>query len=147
MRRLALIVMLCLISGIAHGTFEHQDPAEKVIEDLKNDSEGESLPAGDGIDSFAEWNSKSVGSTTCSKYLSYRQERSISYWSSLYWLQGFINGAGYQRYMTLDDSRLITYHNTESMALWIENHCSENPSNNLAEAAAAFVEEYLAEEF
>jgi len=147
MRRLASIVMLCLLSSMAHGTFEHKDPAAKVIEELQNDSEGESLPPGDGINTFAEWNSKSVGSTACSKYLSYRQERSISYWSSLYWLQGFINGAGYQRYMTLDDSRLITYHNTESMALWIENHCSENPSNNLAEAAAAFVEEYLAEEF
>ena len=146
MRRLALIVMLCLISGMAHGTFELQDPAAIVIEELQNDSKGDPLPPVDGFDNFAEWKSKSVGSTACSKYLSYRQERSISYWSSLYWLQGFINGAGYQPYMTLDDSRLITYHNTESMALWIENHCSENPSDNLAEAAAAFVEAYIAEE-
>ena len=147
MRRLASIVMLCLISGMAQGTFELQDPAAMLIEELQNDSKEDSLPPGDGFDNFAEWNSKSVGSTACSKYLSYRQERSISYWSSLYWLQGFINGAGYQRYMTLDDSRLITYHNTESMALWIESHCSENPSDNLAEAAAAFVKDYIAEDF
>ena len=35
MKRLALIVMLCLLAGMTYGTFELEDPAAQIFEELQ----------------------------------------------------------------------------------------------------------------
>ena len=43
MKRLALFVVLYPLAGMANGTFELDDPAQKIFDDLQNDNKKESL--------------------------------------------------------------------------------------------------------
>jgi hypothetical protein len=148
MKRIALIFVTCLLAGVAVAqTFELQDPAQEIFDDLENDAkkkpppEGDAVDTYDGGDTFNAWASTDLGNTACSEFVTYRQDLSVWYWSSLYWLQGFINGAGYQQARVLGSSRLSGDLDRESMALWIETWCIENPAASLGHAAKEFVEE------
>jgi hypothetical protein len=139
MNRNALIVVLCLLSRLAHGTFELEGPAAKVIEDLENDARRDATQQGDAYDNLNESASRDIGSAACSDFLSFRQQPPLTEGSSLYWLQRFINRAGCRQ--TSSELCLSSDADLESMALWIENYCRENPSDQLAQAAEAIVEE------
>ena len=125
---------------MTHGSFELEDPAQKIFEDLEKDDQGEPPQQDTASDTFGERANTDVGSTACSDFVSYRQDHSERYWSSLSWLQGFISGATRRGSDTLGDSRLGGDHDLDSMALWIENYCLGNPPDSLTQAAEAFIE-------
>lgn len=137
MKYLILMIVLSLLAGTAHGSFETEDPAnsnihEQLLGESENknpmDSEGSRVPDG--------WISQGAGSTTCSEFLSFIQQTSAKYSSSLYWLQGFIDGASYQQKASQD-----SVHDRTTVAIWFQNYCRKNASKTLAEAAAAFIED------
>ena len=142
MKYLALIVTLSLPTVMAQGTFELADPAQEIFDDLQNGARQAPLQQVDANDSGGEWAIEGVSDIACSEFMAYRQERSSLYLSSLYWLQGFINGAVYQRFEAADDSRLDALNDPDLIVPWVENYCRENPVDILALAAIAFIEEY-----
>ena len=144
MKRLALIVALCLPAGtgMAYDTFELSDPANEIMEDLDKDAEKEAAPKGDENEAWGKWAGWGLGNTACSEYVSYRQGRSKWYWSRLYWLQGFADGARHLQAGDSDGPRLSADLEPESMAAWVEDYCLSNPDVSLAHAGGAYVEEF-----
>ena len=136
MKRLVLIIAMCLLAGGTHGTFEIADPAKKISDDFEKDSEGQLLPPGETDNATGEFVS---GDTICRDFSSFRLEASREYLSSLDWLQGFINGAVYQRLNESGGSANSTDYDRESIGLWIDNYCRLNPPDTLTQAASAFV--------
>lgn len=138
MKRLAFIIVLCLLAGTAYATFEVADPATQINDELQKEAEEREAAQDDADDSWGESANRGIGSTACSTYLVGRQEGSESYTTSLYWLRGFVN----LQFESLGVPILSTDQDTELMALWVENHCLKNPQHKLAQAAEGFVEEY-----
>ena len=131
MKRLVLIIGLCLLAGTTPATFEIADPAAEVIDDLENAETSEGpLPSETGGDLVVQAN----GNTPCDAYLSYEQKRSVEYWAAINWLQGFIDGASPGLINSSDD--------TDMMALWIETYCRENSNDSLKQAATSLVDTY-----
>ena len=131
------------MAGTNHGTtFELADPAAQMLEEEQNEAKEDVQPQGDANDTRSNWAINGVGNTACNEHVSYKQEFSQWYWSNLYWLQGFITGAGYQQFKTLGYSRLSPDHDPDSMAIWVDTYCRENPHDGLAQVAQAFVDEY-----
>lgn len=141
MKLLALIVLVCPLAGLAD-TFELQDPAQEIFDDLEKKNAEEPPPRRDVEDTGDLWDGQAVGKTTCSEFLTFNQERSEWYWSNLYWLQGFIDGNAYRQTGTLGDSDLSHVDDLVLLSLWIEKYCIGNRLDSLAQAADAYVEEY-----
>lgn len=145
MKRLCLIVLLYLTAGVTHATFELEDPAVNVYEGMPDKTDGESStqktpphPAsGAGKTNII---SSGIGRTACSDFLTNAAERSRLYWSGLYFIQGFIDGAAYQQLRTVGEYGLGSGHEAKTIELWIGDYCREHPGENLAQAAGAFVE-------
>jgi hypothetical protein len=127
-KQLASIFVLCLAAGMAHGdTFELSDPAAEIMEEYQEYTKNREVS--EVNENYpAEAVSGAAGDTVCSEYLVYKQEQSQRYWSGLYWVQGFMEGAG-------------DPHDTSETASWLENYCHEHPSSSLARAAEAFMDE------
>lgn len=139
LQRLTLIILFSLPASASQAdTFELSDPAAEIMNEQSNPKEPAPLPDFD-MDTVAEWTSDGMGSTTCSQHLINRQESGQEYGLNLQWLQGFIEGVAYQRFVTLGDNRLRPDTNLEETALWIENYCIENPFDDLQGAARAYL--------
>ena len=139
MIRLAAFAAVCMLAGIAYGDFQIKDPAGEIMDELQNEEKVEP-PEDDAGATHWKWTDQEIGDTDCSQFLASRQERSLEYPASLYWLTGFIAGAGYERYRMVGDSRLRAHDEPDSLALWIENYCQFNPKDSLTQAAESFVE-------
>ena len=55
-----------------------------------------------------------IGQTTCNDHVSHKQGSSEQYALNLLWMQGFIDGVGYQRFITLGDDRLRPVYEPDS---------------------------------
>lgn len=124
-----MIVLLFMLADNGHATFEIADPANQIIEDLQNPEESEALPPSDA---GGDLTIQKTGSTPCSKYLDDQKGQTVEYWSALNWLEGYVDGAG--------PGLINSPGDTDRMALWIAGYCSDNLSDELAEAAGAFVQ-------
>lgn len=123
------------------GTFELSDPAAEIMQEQEEAQTSDEAPRS-GADPVAGGERfGGIGGTTCSEHLSAREESSGQYALNLYWLQGFIDGVGYQRRITLGDDRLSPDYEAESMWSWIAGYCVKNPAASLTGAAWAFVRE------
>jgi hypothetical protein len=147
-KMILIVIALCLIAGMAHaGTFELADPAAEIMEEQnnpKNDQQpqdGDHGTSSEAGDLWGKWTGKGIGNTACNEHVSYKQESSEQYRLNLFWLQGFIDGVGYQRFITLGDYRLSPVYESDSMEIWIENYCSENPLESLFQAVESFIKE------
>lgn len=131
-----------MAAGLLHaGTFELSDPAAEIMQERAETRES-SEPANTGADHATGGRTiEGIGNTSCSQHLSARRESSGQYALNLYWLQGFIDGVGYQRRVTLGDDRLSPEYKPEGMWSWIDGYCMENPAASLTGAAWAFVRE------
>lgn len=131
-------VALCLVAGMAHSdTFELADPAAEILKEQQSPDYAQ--PEGDDEVVIVEWTGNGVGETVCSMHTAYKQVTPDRYQSNLNWLQGFIDGVAYQRYVTLGDNRLNPVYDPDSMEAWVENYCIENPPESLDQAARAFL--------
>lgn len=127
-KQLALIFVICLAAGMAHGnTFELSDPAAEIMEEYQEYAKNREV-SGEDENYTDPAVSAAAGDMVCKEYLAYQQEQSERYWSGLYWVQGFMEGAG-------------DPHDAAETASWIENYCQEHPSSSLTRAAEAFMNE------
>lgn len=148
MKRFALIVILCLPAAQAQGTFELQDPAAQTMEELENEKKNagqtaapeseEVLVPGESPNAGAVSTTRNIGGTSCSDFVFYRQAQSQWYWPSLYWLQGFVNGADYRRSAPASESAGRA--DPKTAADWVAGYCREHPTDRLARAAAAYLD-------
>ena len=128
-------------------TFELTDPAAEIMEELnkhKEEQQSQDNPdtrPGEADVLWGEWTVAGIGQTTCNDHLSHKQGSSEQYALNLLWMQGFIDGVGYQRFITLGDDRLRPVYEPDSMEIWIENYCSENPPDSLMRAVESFIRE------
>lgn len=133
-----VFVVLCLVAATARsGTFELADPAAEILKEQQSPDYAQ--PESDTEVVVVEWTGNGVGETVCGKHTAYKQVTPGRYQSNLYWLQGFIDGVAYQRFVTLGDNRLNPVYDPDSMEAWIENYCIENPPETLDQAARAFL--------
>ena len=138
MKNILVFVVLCLVAGTAQsGTFELADPAAEILKEQQSPDYAQ--PEGDDEIVVVEWTGSGAGATICGKHTAYKQVTPDLYQSNLHWLQGFIDGVAYQRFVTLGDNRLNPVYDPDSMEAWIENYCIENPPASLAQAAKAFL--------
>lgn len=152
MKRLALFTLLCLFTGMVHaGTFELQDPAAQIMEEEKNADQEAQADADTGDmpdyvnDTGGSWNSgtdlsaEGIGNIMCSDHVASGKTAPGQHGINQYWLQGFIDGVAYQRFITLGDHRLEPVYEPEEMEVWIEEYCNENQPDSLFDAARAFL--------
>jgi hypothetical protein len=135
-RFLLFFVLFALSAAAMDDGFQLADPAAEILEEQNNPKEyakpDDRLP---GLD----WVRKGVGDTACDDHLAFVLESPERYEWDLFWLQGFLDGVGYQRYITLGDYRLSPDYLPELMAAWIKDYCLENPTDDLAGAARAYL--------
>jgi len=142
------VVVLCLVAGMTHAdTFELADPAAEIMEDLNKPKNEQQSPDDAYMtpsladDFWGDWTREGVGNTTCKEHLSHKRDSTEQYSLNLLWLQGFVDGVAYQRFITLGDDRLSPVYEPDSLDIWIENYCGENPPDSLFQAATAFIKE------
>lgn len=152
MKRPAIAVFLCLLTGLAWGgTFELSDPASEIYEDFEKQKqkaeeeatsprpEGPAASQPQAVRSTSEPHpAGGVGGTPCPDMISYRQDAPRWYEVRLSWALGYVNasmdqaGAG----SAPPSAGAPT---PEALEGWLEFYCRENPDVNLAQAAEAFV--------
>lgn len=120
-----------MLADYGHATFELADPANQIIDAQENPEKGEVLPPAD-VD--GDLTIQKAGSTACKQYLAYQEGQTVEYWSALNWLEGYMDGAGPGLIKGPED--------TDRMALWIADYCSNKPSSTLTGAAHAFVQSH-----
>ena len=92
---------------------------------------------------WADWAVKGEGNFSCPEYVSAKRSNTPKLYSSISWAQGFITGVNYQRALVEgSDSFIARDLPAASIARWLENHCQENLSDDLADAAKALVVEF-----
>lgn len=92
---------------------------------------------------WGDWAVKGEGNFSCPEYVSAKRSNTPKLFSSISWVQGFITGVNYQRALAEGSSSLIARDlPAVSIARWLENHCHENLSDDLADAAKALVDEF-----
>lgn len=139
MKQVLVLLMLCLVASAASGdTFELADPAAEILEE-QNNPEAQGLSEVDYEEIDIDWMSGGFGDIACAEHISLKQDDKQAYQANLHWLQGFIDGVRYQRFITLGDNRLSPDYNPDLMALWIEQHCQENSPSSLDQAARAYL--------
>ena len=113
LKPLTLFTVLSLVAGMAHAdTFELTDPAAEIMDELnkpKEEQQSQNNPdtgSSAADDLWGEWTVAGIGQTTCNDHVSHKQGSSEQYALNLLWMQGFIDGVGYQRFITLRDDRL-----------------------------------------
>jgi len=148
LKPLTFFTVLCLVAGlVSAGTFELTDPAAEIMEEVnkpKEEQQSQDNPdtrSSEADDLWGEWTVVGIGQTTCNDHVSHKQGSSEQYALNLLWMQGFIDGVGYQRFITLGDDRLRPVYEPASMDIWIENYCSENPPDSLMRAVESFIRE------
>ena len=87
------------------------------------------------------YTSQGAGTDGCGKYVAEKQKNSITHYKEIAWVQGFITGGNSERERNGGDSQIAKEVGAESIALWLENYCQENPLRSLTEATEALVEE------
>lgn len=133
MRAIALIICLSLLSGAAGASFELKDPALPDEEDASN-------PAPEAI---VDYTVEGAGAKDCSVYEAESKKGSSMHYINLNWARGFISGVNYIHAETRGNSHLGKGLDLESLTLWIENYCHDNPGATLSDASAALVEELI----
>ena len=77
------------------------------------------------------------GSASCGEWYAARQGRGQYPWESLVnWFDGFI--AGHNLYAQRPTNTMITAEPND-VILWLDTYCQKNPTNSLAQAAAAYI--------
>ena len=132
MRHLALIVSLCLLSGMASATFEHKDPA------LVNEREANQKIT---IGEDQKYAVEGAGSVTCAEYKVYRKNDDALHFINLNWVKGFITGVNYIRMTEQESAQIGAGLDLDALTLWIDNYCVQHPGVTLTDAAAALVGE------
>ena len=133
MKPLALIAALCLLGGIAMGDFELKDPA-LPNEDVANDPP---------IEMAGDYAVEGAGVKSCAEFHTDEQKNSSMHYINLNWAKGFITGVNYIRVETLASSQLGTGLDLDSLTLWLDNFCVDNPRATLSDASAALVNELM----
>lgn len=96
---------------------------------------------------WGDWAIKGEGNYSCPDYVSAKRINGAKLYSSISWVQGFITGVNYQAALPEDSHSLVGQEMAAtSMVLWLENYCSENPQDYLADAAEALVVELRAKD-
>ena len=93
---------------------------------------------------WGDYSVKGEGNFTCPEYLSAKRSNTAKLYSSASWVQGFITGVNYQRSAAEDvDSFIARDFPAASIVRWLENHCQDNLTDDLADAAEALVTEFF----
>jgi len=132
MRHLALIASLCLLSGTAAATFEHQDPAA-----VNEREANQKITIGDDEKYAVE----GAGSTSCAQYRADRSGNDAMHFINLNWVKGFITGVNYIRMKEQESAQIGAGLDLDALTLWIDNYCVQNPAASLVDAGAALVDE------
>jgi len=133
MKPLALIAVLCLLSGMATGDFELKDPALPA-------EESANAPPTEMVGDYAV---EGAGVRSCAEYHTDKQHDNSMHYINLNWAKGFITGVNYIRVETLESSQLGAGLDLDALTLWIDNYCLENPRATLSDASAALVTELM----
>lgn len=131
MRPLALIVSLCLLSGMAGADFELKDPA------LPNEEEANSPASSEIVDYTVE----GAGVRNCVAYKKERKRGSSLHYIDLNWAKGFISGANYIHAETRGNAHMGKDLDLDSLTRWIDNYCKDHPDATLSDASAVMVTE------
>jgi len=132
MRYLALIASLCLLSGTAGATFEHQDPAA-----VNEREANQKITIGDDETYAVE----GAGATSCAQYKVDRKNDDAMHFINLNWIKGFITGVNYIRMTEQKSAQLGAGMDLDALTLWIDNFCVKYPAASLTDASAALVDE------
>ena len=92
------------------------------------------------IVAWGDYSVKGEGNYSCPEYTSAKRSNTAKLYSSITWVQGFITGMNYQRAQATDTNSFIAQDiPAASIARWLENYCRENPADDIADAAEAFI--------
>lgn len=133
MKQLPFIAALCLVSGVAAADFELKDPALPA-------EEAANTPAVEMTGNYAV---EGAGVQGCVDYRADRKKNSSMHYININWAKGFITGVNYLRVQTIESSQLGAGLDLESLTLWLDNYCFENPRATLSDASAALVDELM----
>ena len=133
MKQFYVIIMLCLLSGLAVADFEIKDPA------LINEEEA-NMPASERVANYAV---EGAGVKSCDTYLTDRKKKNTMHYINLNWAKGFITGVNYIHAESRGNSKLGTGLDQEALALWLDNYCQGKPTATLSDASAALVDELI----
>ncbi|MGA9572692.1 MAG: hypothetical protein WBS20_01960 [Lysobacterales bacterium] len=132
MRQVALIALLCLLSGMATADFELTDPA------AVNEAEANQKITIGEEEVFAV---EGAGAKRCNDYQADRQENDAMHFINLNWAKGFITGVNYVRMEEQKSSQLGAGLDMDALTLWIDNYCIQHPHATLSDASTALVNE------
>jgi hypothetical protein len=133
MRQLFFIAALCLLSGAAAAVFDLQDPALPAEESANE-------PVVEMTGNYAV---EGAGVQSCADYHAESKKNSSMHYIDINWAKGFITGVNYIRVQTMESSPLGAGLDLDSLTLWIDNYCLENPRATLSDASAALVNELM----
>lgn len=142
MVRVATIISLCLLAGAAHATFEIQDPANQIMEELDKEQEEKTDQQRDAAEYSAMLPTYQAGNTTCSAFVTFQELNSRHFQESLDWMQGFIQGARYRQAGPEGVPDHSVNLDADALSAWTMGYCLQNPENELIQAAVVFIEEY-----
>jgi len=142
MNRVATIIFLCLLASAAHATFEIQDPANQIIDELDKEQAEKADQQRDAAEYSAMLPTYQAGNTTCSAFVTFKELNSRHYQESLDWMQGFIQGARYRQAGPEGVPEHSVNLDSSAVSAWTVGYCLEYPQNELIQAAGVFIEEY-----
>ena len=142
MNRVLIVITLCLFAGTALATFEHQDPANKIIDEYEKEKQEKAEEQVDAAEYAALLPDYQAGNTTCMAFVTFQELNSRHYQESLDWMQGFIQGARYRQAGPEGVPEHSVNLDADALSAWTLGYCLQNPENELIQAASVFIEEY-----
>lgn len=142
MKHTCLFASLCLFAGSALATFEIQDPANQIIDEYEKEKKEQAEEQLDAVEYAAMLPDYQAGNTTCSAFVIFQELNSRHYQESLDWMQGFIQGARYRQAGPEGGPEHSVSLDADALSAWTLGYCSQNPENELIQAASVFIEEY-----
>ena len=83
------------------------------------------------------------GGTGCGKFVARSLVKDAEWFDNMQWVTGFISGGNAERVRSGGNSNVGNGVDGESLVLWIENYCRENPLDHLDQATDALVDELI----
>ncbi len=142
MNRVSTIISLCLLAGSVQATFELQDPANQIMDELEKEQEEKTEQQSDSAGNSATQANHQAGNTPCSDFVIYQIQGGRNYRESLDWMVGFIEGARYLQAGPQGISGHSVMVDKSAVSAWTVGYCLDNSQDELVEAAVVFIEEY-----
>ena len=80
------------------------------------------------------------GNVSCDAWLSDRRDNNAQASSRIAWVLGYVTA--FNQYESKPSGDVSAGMGTDEIMVWVDDHCSQHPDDNLYRASAAFVDEF-----